>query len=515
MPPSRRRYLYLLLAAVLFAAAGWRVAALADFRAEHRLGARAATGVPPAYALADGLLGGFRGYFIAMLWQRADAMKKAGRYYEMFDLYKTIAALEPNFPNTWAYMAWDLAYGVATSFADDPRERVYWVFRGIALLRDAGIRQNPRAAALYEALAWTLFDKIVRTDDAAYPLYRRHLAQEMTAILGGGGEPALLEAIERAEQTAGEKSAALGETRDRAAKISPDDATLPQDAALLNMGQQLREKFNLDVATMLELDRTFAPLDWRLAAAHSLYWAWLGNKEIMAGDPSYAGTKYVRMIYLALIQLAYQGDAIVSDGGLVIAAPQPAMTDSIIKYFTELLADDRRAGNGGMRMAFENFLLTTAFNYYLADDLLNAERARQKLAQFSGDEKRYGGNMAAFWRRELPTLLSALDDRARLAVAVSFCRRAYGYLIAGDAAKFQEQMAWFDGNYARLSRDEEARQREAFSGGAATLPAADDLKAELAAQILRGDGGYSTSEISRFRRGLQQYLPSVLARAEK
>ncbi|MBP5232514.1 MAG: hypothetical protein J6333_03830 [Planctomycetes bacterium] len=542
------RYLYLLLAVAIFFAAAWRADGLADYRAAHRLNSRsAAAGVPPAYALADGLLGGFRGFLISTLWQRAQDKKQNRQFYEMVDLYKIISTLEPNYPNAWANMAWDLSYNVAAEFEEDPRERVYWIFAGVNMLRDEAIRHNPHSALLYDQLSWIFFNKMANSVDPAYPLYRRHLALEMTGILDGGGSTELLGHIvaARAQYGGAEAFLALPEVqalqaelaplgvrdlmaeaypivRDRDPKFAHVAAQMPKlallrAAGLLHMDGELRRQANMDAAVMLELNREFSPIDWRMPQAYSLYWAWLGQREMLAANPNYDNLKFIRMIYFSLIQLAHIGNGFMTEKGLMIATPNPAMVDGIVRYMTGIL--DARKGDAsmtGMRSGFEYFLLTTVFNFYFSDNPLQAERARETLLKFTGSREKYGGSLTQFVNKQLPEFIDGLTEREATMLLVSFCQRAFRYLMLGNPRQFQEQMAWFDSNYLKLYKDWKERFQGTFNWQEQFgMPAPDELKARMAAEILAGRTGASEKEIAVFRQGLRTLLPKVAEEAEK
>ena len=542
------RYLYLVLAAALLWLAAGQNAALLAFRQAHRLNSRSsAAGVPPAYALADGLLGGFRSFLISTLWQRAQDKKQNGQYYEMTDIYKVITTLEPNYPNAWANMAWDLSYNVAAEFEEDPRERLYWIFAGVNMLRRDGIRHNPHSALLYHELSWILFNKMANSVDPAYPLYRRTTAEEMTDIIHSPGENELLEHIVAARAQYGSAGDFLArpETRKLAAELGalgikdlPGEAfflvrdrperfqdilrqlpkmALLKSAALLNMDRRLRDELNMDAAVMLELNREFSPIDWRLPQAWSLYWAWLGQREMLAADPEYNNLKFIRMVYFSLIQLAHGGTGMVTEKGLVISTPNPAMVDCIIRYMTDLIEkrkDD--SAMGGARTGFENFMVATIFNFFLSDNLIQAERVRDRLVKFTGNTARYGKSLTQFVNNELPEFISGLSGRESMMLLSAFCTKAYRCLALGDPRKFQEQMAWFDSNYLKCYEDWRKRFQGTFNWQQQYgMPTPDELKAQIAAQILAGGQDFSEKETAAFRLGLRKFLPQVAEKAEK
>ena len=94
-----------------------------------------------------------------VIWFRADRLQEEGRYVEMAQLASALAFMEPHTPEVWSYAAWNLAYNVSVMMPDAP-ERWRWVEAGIRLLRDDGLRLNPRDPVLYRELAWMFLAKV-------------------------------------------------------------------------------------------------------------------------------------------------------------------------------------------------------------------------------------------------------------------------------------------------------------------------------------------------------------------
>ena len=128
-----------------------------------------------APVLAEGAfaaLGGLRSIAAEVVWFRADRLQEEGRYVELAQLASALALMEPHTPEVWSYAAWNLAYNVSVMMATH-EDRWRWVEAGLRLLRDEGLRLNPRAAELYRELAWLFELKIGANIDDAAPLYRR------------------------------------------------------------------------------------------------------------------------------------------------------------------------------------------------------------------------------------------------------------------------------------------------------------------------------------------------------
>ena len=117
-------------------------------------------------------LGGFRSLAAEVIWFRADRLQDEGRFGELVQLATMLTYLEPHDTEVWSYAAWNLAYNISVRM---PREedRWPWVHQGLRLLRDQGLRWNPREADLYRELAFLFELKMgVKENDTAAPLYQ-------------------------------------------------------------------------------------------------------------------------------------------------------------------------------------------------------------------------------------------------------------------------------------------------------------------------------------------------------
>jgi tetratricopeptide (TPR) repeat protein len=138
---------------------------------------------PPEYAFAVQAFGAFRSIITNIAFIRAEKYKNAGRYYDAFELAEWICKLQPYFPTVWEFHGWNMSWNISvTTFT--PEERWHWVYNGIKLVRDQGIRRNPRAVNLYKQLAWTFFNKIGGDIDEFHTTYKRQWAWRMHLVMG-------------------------------------------------------------------------------------------------------------------------------------------------------------------------------------------------------------------------------------------------------------------------------------------------------------------------------------------
>ncbi len=127
-----------------------------------------------APAATEGLiaaLGGFRSLAAEAVWFRADLMQEEGRYVELAQLASTLTFLEPHTPEIWGYAAWNLAYNISVMMPTS-EDRWRWVYAGLRLLRDDGLRLNPDDPDICRELAWLFQMKIGGRIDSSAPLYR-------------------------------------------------------------------------------------------------------------------------------------------------------------------------------------------------------------------------------------------------------------------------------------------------------------------------------------------------------
>ena len=308
----------LVAAAALAAAAAQSFALRADrLAAASAAEALAAANAPPLVRFASVALGGFRGVIADALWFRADRLQDERRFVELVQLADWITALDPANEEAWTFHAWNMAYNVSFLLSR-PDDRWRWVEGGVSLLRDRGVPLNPGSANLRCQLGWLFQHKIGMEGDAAGPFYRTEWAREIAAYLGEGG----------AAPPAGSIAAA-----------------------------ELVETLRMDAAEMAALERRYGPIDWRVPAASSLYWA-AGALE--AGPDGKDRPACVRMVYQSLCAMAFGwgralGDP-ESEGWAFRAVPNPELAEPAIAAIEEAMEESpfsgiRHAYAGALREA--------------------------------------------------------------------------------------------------------------------------------------------------------------------
>lgn len=156
-------------------------------------------------ALAEGAfaaLGAFRSIAAEIIWFRADRLQDEGRYVELAQLASLLTFMEPHTSEVWGYAAWNLAYNISVMMPTH-EDRWRWVLAALRLLRDEGLRLNPRDAEIYRELAWMFQLKLGADLDAAGPLYREKWREIVEDVAGRSAweelamDPAKMAVIEK------------------------------------------------------------------------------------------------------------------------------------------------------------------------------------------------------------------------------------------------------------------------------------------------------------------------------
>lgn len=203
-------------------------------------------GGTPLVTFATVVLGGFRGIIADILWLRATYLQDEGRFFELAQLSDWITQLDAHRAEIWAFHAWNMSYNISALMSED-EERWRWVTQGLSLLQNRGIPVNPDDAALYAELAWIYQQKIGSTLDHSHIYYKQQWARSISNALPPDG---FLPGAD--------------------AEVAP--STVPAH-------ELLRKRWKLSVEQMGVIDARFGPLDWRLAEAHAIYWAFSGREK--------------------------------------------------------------------------------------------------------------------------------------------------------------------------------------------------------------------------------------------
>ena len=315
--------------------------------------------VPPEYALFTTALGGFRGLLVDLLWLRAIKLQKEGKFFEIVQLYDWIGKLEPTLEDIWAMNAHNLAYNV--SMAMPKREdRWRWIQRGLEMLKDHGLRYNPKSQQLHYELSWFYLDRVGGRRDDYHWHYKTHLALKMQRTLGWLQPD--LEAIAAAPETVEELNAdedvaafsqdaeALGISLPEChgdllwpeAKLSPEQLEFlgseDRRAALKKVSafyaaRALRDDWRLQPGRMLRLREEYGPIDWRLSDSLAFYWSSIA-RELSEKETERENSN--RIFYFAFANLFRRGRLFLEPQGrdhMYITQPELRFAKRLNEYF--------------------------------------------------------------------------------------------------------------------------------------------------------------------------------------
>jgi hypothetical protein len=339
----------LALAALLLLVVGLMQSRLNLERADPALGIRRAASLgrnaPPLLEFTTVALGGFRGLIANVLWIRANDLQNDGKYFEMVQLADWITKLEPTFVQVWVVQAWNMAYNISVKFSE-PADRWRWVQRGIELLRDEGLRYNPKEALVYRELAWFFQHKMGHVMDDAHLYYKSAWAKEMTDLFGSG-RPNFNELLD------------------------PKTDQARQRVALL------RDKYKMDPALMKEADAHYGPLEWRLPETHAIYWAVAGLKNSKKKDL----ITLRRVIYQSMHMATLRGRIVLTqaDGAVLLGPALEKVEKANAAYEQMIVEDDEK--REAIKNAHKNFLRDVTYLLYTHNRLSEANRWFRALRQ--------------------------------------------------------------------------------------------------------------------------------------
>lgn len=321
----------LLLAGGLFIIAGSHLNSINAKRRELNLVIDKPENIPPSLAFATIATGAFRGLVVDCLWMRAERLKEQGQFFDAKQLAEWITLLQPRFAAVWDFQGWNMAYNISVTIpASEPAERWRWVKNGYELLRDKGIIINPKSIFLYRRLAFIFQHKIGGITDDAHRYYKLQLALEMEPLLKsedmalGSADSRYYEELAKAAteweevgrdpnfipfikelQEADKAFAGSDEFVGNYLSLRQNPSRFDSKAFkiidkyrgtsvlkrfdMFAKSYQLRKVWKLEPDLMLELNRSFGPvdwddpnnhfpLDWRHPDTHAIYWACKGLK---------------------------------------------------------------------------------------------------------------------------------------------------------------------------------------------------------------------------------------------
>jgi len=193
--PRVKQLIWLAAGAALLAAAGALQDPLAENSKEFDPYGKILESEYPEMTLLTMAPGGLRAPLINYLWIRSQRYHQEGRHFDAMQLASLICRLQPRFAGVWAFHAWNMAWNISST-TRTPEERWRWVYNGLRLLRDKGIRLNPTSIKLYNELAYIFYEKMGGFMDEMHVAYKQKWASRMQRLLAAPPYGTTAEVIE-------------------------------------------------------------------------------------------------------------------------------------------------------------------------------------------------------------------------------------------------------------------------------------------------------------------------------
>jgi hypothetical protein len=353
------------------------------------------------------------------LWIRASDLQDEDKFFEMAQLADWITKLEPHFVQVWLVQAWNMAYNISVKFKDK-EDRWRWVSRGIALLRDEGLKYNPHETLIYRELGWFFQHKMGQNLDDWHKYYKQQWANEMARVF---------------------------------AKKTPDLDELinPQTDDARERAKLLREKYKMDPAFMKEVNERYGPLEWRLPEAHAVYWGAYGLKDAAEnpGKVKQEDLMQLRRLIYQSMQLSFHRGKMVSN---VLAqafetVPNLEIIPKVNASYEEMYAEEKDpAQKDGILKAHRNFLRDAVYFLYQYNRVSDAAQWYRYLGEkypnkfvIDGDTNSFPRNVSLeeYCVARIKEDLGETDPNRIQAAIEGAIARAYQALLSGQDDLFR------------------------------------------------------------------------------
>lgn len=338
-----KKILLCLLAVALLAAGGMTQRSLNRDRAELGLTrVEPLENAPPVLAFTTVALGGFRGLISNALWIRANELQENDKFFEMSQLADWITKLEPHFVQVWLVQAWNMAYNISVKFKEngpgDYTDRWRWVQRGIELLRDEGLKYNPNELLIYRELSWFFQHKIGANLDDGHMFYKSQWIKETSKVFGSTNVVGL------------------------------ESLVNPTTQDLSNRVDILRNDLKMDPQMVLDVDREYGPLDWRMPETYAIYWAYVGLTRVKEAPDRVKQDDIMtlrRVIYQCM-QLSFQRGRLIPNffEGAFEYGPNMEIIPNVSKAYEQQMAEQPDMKNN-IATGHRNFLREAVYVLYL------------------------------------------------------------------------------------------------------------------------------------------------------
>lgn len=370
----------------------------------------ALSAVPPEVALANIALGGLNGLLVDFLWLRAGEQQEQGRYFEMVQTAQWIAALQPQMGKLYDFQAWNMAFNISAEF-DDAGDRWRWIERGLRLLTEDGLVNDPNDPQVDLSLATIITGKVADYLDRDHYVYKRIWADEWSWILGGARPDLdlLNGALTRAELDADPQVQALLDAAHAVGCELPDQAWLythpgakppaeiskvlnhpaHADALAKVLATARRERlcglWHLTTTRIAAIDAEYGPFDWRSGQAHGVYWA---AEAIRKSGGREHSKQAARVLYQTLWSAFQRGRLIYQPGtDLIFPTPDLRLLPRVEAEYGKMLT--LFPGDPNLVRSHQLFLEDTVLALFTFNRQREAEQQYAKLQRLYPEAKDY------------------------------------------------------------------------------------------------------------------------------
>jgi hypothetical protein len=359
--------------------------------------------MPPSLSLITVALGPVRGLIVDALWWKVSELQEDADYFEILRITDWITVMQPHNSFVWTYHAWNLAYNIANEFPT-PETRWKWIYSGVKLLRDEGLKLNPGNQFLESELGWMFCDRIGGFTDPAQKYFIKKWSGIMSRFLKDGTGKEL------------------------------EHLSNPISIADKKLAHDIKETLKLSPERMLKIDKEYGPFQWKLTQAQAVYWGARENiSNYRQGDLNYKTT------VISAMQMSFLYGSLFEDkkNGLFITSNNFKIIPNIIKYYKKQIKESKHSNRE--RILFSHFINNAAPILYAFDQ---QELARMLFREFKKIHPEEKGDFKTFIGNNLAKMNKQSRGRYHQSMVEISLFHGYIYLTQGEfkkAALFEKE----------------------------------------------------------------------------
>jgi len=422
---------------------------------------------PPMVAFTTVALGAFRGLVADWLWLRAGKMQDEGKNYELYQLSEWIVNLQPRYTAATSYLAWNMAYNVSVTCTEHS-DRWRWVMNGVELIRDKAIIYNPSDPELYQQLGWIYQHKMGANLDDANHYYKRQLIKDMEAVMGddfvnwqefadapaterelwvalGGENNEIKIELKRVKKTFANIEKLFHTNKKQYQKIlqnlEPFFKKNPKKKRIFELCMRrrwLKDVYKLDVKRIVDINKKYGELEWKLPEAHAIYWASIGIEMANKKNMAKAAKSCDRMIFQSLKDAMIAGRILsIKYLDTIQFAPNLAVVDVLNDCYANM---ETKYSKSMVKAAYPNFLKDAIVQLFLNGEKKKAKKYQKILQKkfAKGPQHRYYyWKLEEFAMFELAGDVSSLNEKQTQSAIVGYIQQACFAVINEDEEQAQ------------------------------------------------------------------------------